>query len=85
MISSVVFGTIDICGAVGFRKYFVFATTVWYAIYLVSVAIEKKVIAMFWVFSLYGHVALFLALRSGTITRENYGKTEKHCCCSGPG
>ena len=29
----------------------------------------------------YPHVALFVALRKGTLTSENYEQTEQHCCC----
>jgi len=83
MVLSIVFGGIGIYGAVTFRKSLVLATAVWYVIYLVTNAVEQKVIAMFWGFSVYPHIALFLAFQNRTITRENYDNTEKHCCCDG--
>lgn len=78
----VFFGVLGILGACRFQKYLVLCTGIWYCIDVILFGIFFN-----WMSAVcagayaYPHFALFLALRSGTITRENYKVTEQHCCC----
>lgn len=78
----VFFCVLGILGACRFQKYLVLCTAIWYCIDVVLFGIFMNwVSAVFAGAYAYPHFALFLALRSGTMTRENYKVTEQHCCC----
>jgi hypothetical protein len=76
------FGLLGLNGARIFNKYLVFVTGFWFCVdailYMVSL---NWFSAVFIGAYAYPHFALFLALKNGTLTRENYEETEKHCCC----
>lgn len=78
---NVVFSLVGIIGAAKFNKYLVLATGIWYiceAIYLLSIQLFAHAFTIA-AYS-YPHIALYLALRSGTISRQNY-RRERYCCC----
>lgn len=76
------FSFVGIWGAYKFYKYVVLLTGIWYCVDVVRGAITltwmNTVVAACFA---YPHFALFLALRSGKMTKENYFVTEEHCCC----
>jgi hypothetical protein len=81
MCLSVIFALVGIIGASKFNKYLVLATGVWYiidCIYFLSVGWFGHAFGVA-AYS-YPHIALYLALRSGTISRQNYMR-ERYCCC----
>lgn len=85
-ICGLVFAVVGFVGAFRFYKYLVLLQAIWLCVDTVLYCFYQN-----WASGLcigiyiYPHIALFLALRSGTITRENYSKTEKYCCWSGSG
>jgi hypothetical protein len=78
------FALIGIFGAVRFYKWAVLITAIWYCIILIISAvfgaIGRSLISAF--FS-YPHIHLFVSVHRGKTTPENYGVTEKYCCCGG--
>lgn len=85
-ICGLVFAVVGFVGAFRFYKYLVLLQGIWLCVDAILYCFYQNwasglCIAIY----IYPHIALFLALRSGTITRENYSKTEKYCCCSGSG
>mmetsp|Transcript_18614 Transcript_18614/g.46192 ORF Transcript_18614/g.46192 Transcript_18614/m.46192 type:complete len:227 (+) Transcript_18614:279-959(+) len=75
------FSIIGIVGAMRFHKYMVLATAIWFCVDVI-----RCVVTFQWINTVvtgcyaYPHIALFLALRNGKMTRERY-HIEKHCCC----
>lgn len=80
-VCGILFSVIGIVGAMKFHKCMVLATAIWYCIDVVRCAVTLHWLNIFanGCYA-YPHIALFLALRSGKITRERY-HIEKHCCC----
>jgi len=72
---------IGIIGAETFNKYMVLSTGICYCILVILNCYTKNwpYVVVRGLFA-YPHFALFMALKSGKITRENY-MVEKHCCC----
>jgi len=75
------FALIGMFGAHRFQKYAVLCTAIWYCIDIVPGVLNKAwPNAVISAFFCYPHVHLFLELRNGTITPENYNTTERYCC-----
>lgn len=73
--------SLGIVGASKFTKGLVLICGIWYCIDLMVSAIFRMwPTALMKGFFAYPHFALYMALKSGTITRENY-LIERHCCC----
>jgi len=86
-IAMIVVGTlsavIGIIGAAKFNKYMVLSTAICYCILVIGNLYSLNfAYAFLRGFFAYPHFALYVALKSGKITRENY-EVEKHCCCGG--
>jgi hypothetical protein len=69
-------------GAVWFLPFLVLSTAIWLCIDAILYCVlwnwfSAVVVAAY----SYPHFALFRALQSSTLTRENYHVTEKYCCC----
>jgi len=80
-IVGMAFGLIGAIGAWRFQKYMVLITGIWYLIDAIWYCVLQNYISAFWILGYsYPHIGLFLALRSGKITPENYTTTEKYCC-----
>lgn len=76
----VVFGLISIYGAYRFNQYLVLTTAIWLCIEIIwGVSFERYISSICAIYFTYPHFALFLALRKGRITRENY-QDVKSCC-----
>jgi len=76
------FAAIGIFGAAKFKKYLVLCMAIWCCVDLVwSVMTARWLSSVYVAFYIYPHFALFMALRSGKISRENYSDV-KHCCCA---
>lgn len=68
-------------GAYRFHRWLVLAMVVWYGMYFIMSIIGKRYFgAYFAVFLIYANLALFLALKNGRITKDNYSTTS--VCCS---
>lgn len=81
MACGYIFAVIGMYGAANFRKNLVLCSALWYCTYiLLSLAGQHWSVFFISMPFAYTDFHLFLALRSGSITRENYEK-EKHCCC----
>lgn len=80
-VCSILFSIVGILGASKFRPCLVLTTGIWYCIDAIRCAVTLQWIniAVNGCFA-YPHIALFLALRSGKMSRERY-HIEKHCCC----
>jgi len=77
----VVFSTIGIYGACKFQPYLVLLAGIWFGVDVVrGLATKQWLNALIAGLFVYPHVGLYLALKGGTITKDNY-KNEKHCCC----
>lgn len=78
---AILFSINGIFGASKFRPYLVLITGIWYCIDAIrcAVTLEWINIAVNGCFA-YPHIALFLAIRHGKMSRERY-HIEKHCCC----
>ena len=78
---AILFSINGIFGASKFRPYLVLVTGIWYCIDAIrcAVTLEWINIAINGCFA-YPHIALFLAIRHGKMSRERY-HIEKHCCC----
>ncbi len=75
-----IFAVIGMYGAANFRKNLVLCSALWYCTYILLSLIGRHWSVFFISMPFaYTDFHLFLALRSGNITRENY-ETEKHCC-----
>lgn len=73
------FGLVGIIGATTFHAWLVFATFVWMAIDVISSLFFKDWLTVVFVgLFVYPQFALFLAIQSGNLGRDNYS-TEKHC------
>lgn len=80
-ICGIGFASIGIYGSSRFNKWLVLCTTIFCCIdVLWSIMFERWTATVLTFFFIYPHVALFLALHKGKITRENYADV-KHCCC----
>jgi len=76
----IVFGLISIYGAYRFNQYLVLTTAIWLCIEIIwGVSFERYISSICAIYFTYPHFALFLALRKGRITRENY-QDVKSCC-----
>lgn len=79
--TGLLFASLGIIGASKFRYCLVLACAIWFCIDLIISSVN-----MIWPSALmkgffaYPHFALFMALKSGKITRGNY-MVERHCCC----
>ena len=79
--SGLLFASLGIIGAAKFTHCLVLACGIWYCIdLLISSLFRVWPSALMKGFFAYPHFALFMALKSGKITRENY-LVERHCCC----
>lgn len=80
--AGLLFGLIGMIGAVRFEKWAVLCTAVGYILYALSSILQKSVPhSVIAAFMTYPNVALFMALRSGTMTKDSYmSGTEAHCC-----
>jgi len=75
------FASLGIIGASKFTQVLVLACAIWYCIDLIISSYQRVwPSALMKGFFAYPHFALFLALKSGKITRGNY-PVERHCCC----
>jgi len=78
----VLFSALGILGACKLNRYLVLLAGIWFCVdvvrALVTLQWANAIIAALFA---YPHVALFWALKKGTITRANYAETEQHCCC----
>lgn len=79
-ICGTIFASIGIYGATTFNKNLVFSVMIFCCIdTLWSLMFFRWLDAVFCLFFIYPHVALFRALKNGRLTRKNYHDT-KHCC-----
>lgn len=77
----IVFGLIALCGCYRFNQYLILTTSIWLCIDIIwGVAFERYLGSLCALYFTYPHFALFLALRKGRITRENY-ENIRYCCC----
>mmetsp|Transcript_1788 Transcript_1788/g.4163 ORF Transcript_1788/g.4163 Transcript_1788/m.4163 type:complete len:228 (-) Transcript_1788:457-1140(-) len=80
-----IFAIVGMYGAADFRKDLVLCSAIWYCCYILLSLIGRHWSVFFISMPFcYTNFHCYLALRSGSITRENY-ETEKHCCCGGGG
>jgi hypothetical protein len=76
------FAAIGIYGAAKFKTHLVLCMAIWCCVDLVwSVMTARWLSSIYVAFYINPHFALFMALRSGKISRENY-RDKKHCCCA---
>lgn len=76
------FAAIGILGAKYFWKYLVLCMAIWCCGDLVwSIATQRWLSSLYVAFYIYPHFALFFALKSSRISRDNYDEV-KHCCCA---
>ena len=81
--AGILFSAAGIWGACRFQKYPVLATGLWCMFQLVYSIVRKELaLAPFAFFFAYPNFHLFLVLHNGSITRDNYQRTERYCCCS---
>ena len=80
-VLGVPFGLIGILGAWKMYKWCVLVTGIWFCVDLVWSCVFKRYVMLALVFNIYPHFALFEALWSGKITRENFRARERRCCC----
>ena len=77
------FALLGIVGAWRFQKYMVLCTAIWYVIDLFpAIMIRAWTNLVLSAFYCYPHIHLFLELKRGKMTLENYKSTEQHCCCA---
>jgi hypothetical protein len=77
---AILFASIGIYGASTFKKYLVLTTGIWCCIELVLSGFLSRWIAVISLaVYIYPHIALFVALHRGRISKENY-RDVKHCC-----
>lgn len=75
-----VFALVSIVGAIKFNKCMVLSGSIWYLIYILLSAIGREWELFFISMPFaYTNIHCYMALRSGSITRENYA-TEKAIC-----
>jgi len=81
--AGIAFALTGVLGAAQFESPVVIVTCVGYVLYsLSSIARGRYPGALLAGFMAYPNIALYLAIRSGSMTREAYEKgTEAHCCC----
>ena len=73
---------LGIAGAVRFKPSWVLVCGVWQSFYIVLSLANRTWIGTFLTVPFaYTSIHLWVALRDGTITPENYRSTERHCCC----
>ena len=74
------FAFLGILGAVRFYKYLVLVVFLWYCAFLIWGAIRRMYLSAFMgaIFA-YPHLALFLTLHKGHLTRENYKSLKQWC------
>jgi len=78
-----IFSIVAIIGARKFSKPLVLASVVWDLCFTLLSGISQEWSAFFISMPFaYVDIHLYIALRSGAITKENYA-TEKYCCCGG--
>jgi len=82
---SIIFGIVGILGACFFSKWLVLMTAVWIVVDIVFSCIFGRFVFLLFIFFLYPHVVLFRALHKGKMTKDNYVRREKHCCCCDTG
>jgi len=84
VIQNVLGMALALIGAIGawkFQKYMVLVAGIWFCIDAILFCIFQNYASGLWVLGYaYPHFGLFLALRSGKMTRENYYVSEQHCC-----
>ena len=78
----ILFALVGLVGSYTFQSIPVLWAAIWYIIDTIMYVVffnwpAAIIIALY----SYPHVALFVALRKGTLTSENYEQTEQHCCC----
>mmetsp|Transcript_15837 Transcript_15837/g.36668 ORF Transcript_15837/g.36668 Transcript_15837/m.36668 type:complete len:242 (+) Transcript_15837:143-868(+) len=79
--SGMLFASLGIIGAAKFTPCLVLSCGIWYCIDLLISSLSRVwPAALMKGFFAYPHFALFMALKGGKITRENY-LVERHCCC----
>lgn len=80
-VLAIVFSAIGIVGSVTFHKWVILSVAIWFLIYIISSAIDRRwagvAIAVFFA---YPNWHLFFALLRGKISKENYASL-KYCCC----
>lgn len=75
------FAVIGILGAWRFNKYMIICAAIWYMIDLIAgLTIGAWTNVVLSTVYCYAHVHLFLELKNGRITDENYKRTEEYCC-----
>lgn len=81
--AGILFGLVGMIGAARFEKWAVLCTCIGYILYAMSSILQKSVPhAVIAGFVTYPNAALFMALRSGTMTKEAYvSGREANCCC----
>ena len=73
---------VGIVGAIGFHPWLVLGTAIWMTVDALANLASKSWIGFVAVgFFAYPNYALFWALRTSTMTRDNYERDERHCCC----
>jgi hypothetical protein len=79
----VLFGLIGLLGAFRFLPWLVLVHATWLCIdtVLYGVLFNWFTAVVVGAYA-YPHIALFMALRKGTLTRKNYNVTERYCCCN---
>lgn len=83
--TGILFASLGIIGASKFRHCLVLACAIWFCIDLIISGFNMVwPSALMKGFFAYPHFALFMALKSGKITRKNY-MVERHCCCDSKG
>lgn len=81
LTTGMLFASIGIIGSSRFIKAPVLACAIWYCIDLAVSGYQRVWPSVLMKgFFAYPHFALFVALKNGKITRENY-MVERHCCC----
>jgi len=81
-LAGLLFAVVGIVGALQFRRSLVLASALWHVLYiLLSLANHTWIGFVLTIPFCYTTFHLWLALKAGTITRENYRNSEQHCCC----
>jgi len=80
-ICGILFSLIGFIGVIRFWKYLVLLQGIWMCVDAILYCVYQNwPSGLCLAFYAYPHIALFLAQRSGKITRDNYTKTEQYCC-----
>jgi hypothetical protein len=77
-----VFAVVGIFGASKFHRGLVLSSAIFYCIYALWSLLDRRWSgALMALFFSYPNFHLFAALHRGSISKENYEKSEEHCCC----